>query len=288
MPFLDEIGFLIDAAGIATLDQDLFLSRMAKIPTVTGGARIAPITTIRETGGASPDYIQNSLKPHYLKPGAQITTRATRYVDARAVVQSCFDLLGSVWNRQIGSAFYLHITPTHDPSDDLGMDGSGLATCVLNFTALKGPSGALPVAYKLIDVLGGDRFGFAAPAAVSDQYPSGSTDDVLVPGSNAVLLDGSQLPVSYYLEATARQSAAGPNTRVKIALFDLDAAPNTPILGSEIVFGNDQLVGQTMRSALFQIPVFNGIRALGLGAKITMNDTVNQPAGWGIRVILVM
>jgi hypothetical protein len=130
--------------------------------------------------------------------------------------------------------------------------------------------------------LGGNADAFVAPA-VGDAYPAGAGLDKVVPGSGTAYIDMAYLPVggTFVLEAHAKVAAAG--ARAKVALFNLDDAPNTVMAGSEITFSADQTVGERMRSAPITMP------AAGVGKSLAVKSTTNNvaigAAVWGCRVI---
>lgn len=136
--------------------------------------------------------------------------------------------------------------------------------------------------YRIIDTFGGERDLFAAAPAIADAYPSGATDDKLLPGSNRLRLDPTRLPgENYKLEANARVSSAAGGKRVKIALVDLTNDPDTPIV--ELTFTGGEVTGERQRSSSFAIPA-----DADYGLKITIDDTVVLPCGWGARLIQVV
>lgn len=95
--FLEEITKILTDAGVGTYNTDIFDTSKANIPDGDG-----PYLSIVETGGTSPERTQNSvLTPAYPQPSAQITVRATDYVDARAMARAAYNALAPIRNVNI-------------------------------------------------------------------------------------------------------------------------------------------------------------------------------------------
>lgn len=281
MAFLDEIVVQLVGAGVGVFGTNIFISSKAVIPTGAG-----PYLVLVETGGSGAVRTQNGTATE--RPTAQLSCRANSYASARAMLQAAYAALGGangLYNVTLNGTFYISITARQNIAD-IGLDGAGRAMVAYNIDAEFGVStgappvpAVSPVIYQLIEDLGGDENAFVLPA-ISDAYPTGVTFDTLVPGSWPVLLNSTHLYAgTFYFEASARVSAAGP--RVKVALFDLTNAPNVPIAGSEIVFTASELNGERKRSGAFIIPAVDSL----IAAKMTVNSITIDGAAWGCRIV---
>ncbi len=163
---------------------------------------------------------------------------------------------------------------------DFGFDDIELMTI---FNCLTGVAASPPLAppspaqYQLVEDLGGDAFAFVTPLS-SDAYPVGATFDKLVPGSYPVVLNRAALATGkYYVEANGRVSDVGG--RLKVGIFDLTNAPNTPLV--ELTFTTSEVVGERKRSASFSLHSGDTL----YGVKLTVNSLSIGGAAWGCRIV---
>jgi hypothetical protein len=131
MAFPEDLKLLIVAAGADV--ASVFLGTKADIPLDAG-----PYTTIIETPGAGPDYVQNQAAPIYQYPGAQILNRAAKRTDASSRARLCYNALNG-FNLVIGGVRYRSIKPTQEPWD-FGLDDTGRIVYAFNVRGDKSPS----------------------------------------------------------------------------------------------------------------------------------------------------
>jgi hypothetical protein len=135
MPFLDEVAAALVAAGVGTLNGNIFVSSAAIVPVGDG-----PYVVLVESGGSGSTKTQNNTAIE--NPTAQISCRAKRYVDARTKLKAAYDALGGangLYNVTLSGTFYLKITARQGPTD-IGLDGAGRAMVAYNIDAEKSPS----------------------------------------------------------------------------------------------------------------------------------------------------
>lgn len=269
--WVNDLATLVN--GIATLGINCFASARPVIPNNDG-----PYLLIRPTSGSSPDFIQTKSTAAHENPGAQVMSIATDYVDAETQIYAAWKA-HTVFNTRVNGTLYRSIVPRSSPADLQVLDAQGRVQLVYNVLGDRAIADAGVVGYMLIDDLGGDKFAFLI-ASGSDVYPAGSTFDKLVPGSWPVTVNaGAYYNGTAQLECSARVQTTG--ARAKVALVDL-AAPNTPLV--EITFSANQVLGETLRSAVFNLPT-PGDRVLAI--KVTANSSVIGAAAWGARLLKV-
>lgn len=301
MSFKDELLYILSGDGVGIPLVNMFATSAKFLPKGPG-----PLLSVISTGGTSPDQTHNKLfSPAYLRPSAQIVCRADDYADAETMLFEAMTSLYKIRNEYIGSGifgptgtWFRSISLLQSEPIDLGLGGDDKRVRVaFNILGDKRPSFPfnLPAGrflfeyppevamtiYQMIEVLGGSAFSFFTPG-VADAYPIGVGYDALVPDSYPVELNAVELYLgTYILEASARVDLAG--ARVKLALFDLTNAPNTPIVGSEITFTSGELVGERKRSGSFTIPSADTL----LGVKLTTDSALIGGAAWGCRILRV-
>ena len=122
MAWLDDIVTALQAAGVGTLNADIFVSSRAVVPVLASG--FATIS-IKSTPGTSPENTHNSTtRPAYLQPGAQILVRADDWEEAETKALAAYSALYQVQNEFINSGWYKWIRPTQEPFD-MGLDARG-------------------------------------------------------------------------------------------------------------------------------------------------------------------
>lgn len=95
--FIEEIVGLFVTAGVGTYGTDIFAGSKANIPSGAG-----PFLSMIETGGVAPERTQNEIgPPAYQRPSAQITVRATKYSEARAMARAAYNALVGVRNANV-------------------------------------------------------------------------------------------------------------------------------------------------------------------------------------------
>lgn len=113
----------------------LFFGSVVTLPT----DKVLPILTIIETGGLAPVYIQNSARPAYQQPAAQIVGRAGSYNTARLTAVAAYNAVLDIENELVNGVKYLYIRPLQEPFD-LGPDDAGRARVAFNVLGYKARS----------------------------------------------------------------------------------------------------------------------------------------------------
>ena len=137
MSAITEVGSLI-APAIVPVAQ-LFYGSRANLPPLSATTTDPVYVTLIETGGAPPEYTQDTPGAAYTLTGLQITCRAKSYVSARETARLIYNALCLVRNQTIGSTWYLAIYPRQEPFD-MGLDDVGRVRVVFNALAWKRPS----------------------------------------------------------------------------------------------------------------------------------------------------
>jgi hypothetical protein len=135
MAFADDIVFIFAGAGLGTPGVDLLIGPRGVIPD-SGALSVIP------SGGPGPVGTHNSTDvPAYVRPTAQIVSRAPTYVASEAKSQQAWNVLFPVRNRLVNGTWYLHILMLQDPFP-LGEDENNLVRFVFNVGCEKRPSPA--------------------------------------------------------------------------------------------------------------------------------------------------
>lgn len=130
MPFLDDLVTKLETDAVGTFGVTIFTTSQATVPKKT-----VAVLHIRKTGGSGPEQTQNAtLRPAFLRPGAQLVARADTYAAAEALATAAYYSLGQVRNEFISSGWYRRIRCTQEPFD-LGVDDRGQQQSVFNVTA---------------------------------------------------------------------------------------------------------------------------------------------------------
>jgi hypothetical protein len=93
--FLRELVTILEDAGVATFETDLFLSQKASIP------RTGTSILIIATGGVAPLRTQNVAGGAYQQPSAQISVHAAKYETADAKARAAYAALTVVKNQDV-------------------------------------------------------------------------------------------------------------------------------------------------------------------------------------------
>jgi hypothetical protein len=95
--FPQEILALLVTAGAGTLGTNIFLGSMYTLPTGDG-----PYLQVILTAGRESDKTHNMVEtPAYVKPAAQIISRAKTYGPARAKILLAYNALRGVVNQNV-------------------------------------------------------------------------------------------------------------------------------------------------------------------------------------------
>lgn len=125
MAWLDDLKSIAVAAGIPT--GSVFRGANAVIPTGVG-----PYLSLISTGGSGFDRRQNP-NADYLRPSAQIMSRASTYDAAFAQLKTFFDAVNNVENETVNGVWYVSIRPLQSDFIDLNPEeGTGRARLAFN------------------------------------------------------------------------------------------------------------------------------------------------------------
>lgn len=140
--FADDLVEIFESASVGELNEDIFASTKATVPILPSGAATVQIT---ETSGSGPERTHNSvLRPAYIRPSAQILTRAATPALARAKAYECYDAVVGLRNIIVyttvveSGTFYREINPLQEPFD-VGVDDRKQARYSFNVTAVRRP-----------------------------------------------------------------------------------------------------------------------------------------------------
>lgn len=138
----DDLVTLMQDAGVGTLNQDIYVSTGSN-PTIAPSGTVI----ITETSGSGPERTQNSvIKPAYIRPAAQIMTKASTPKIAKAKAYEAYNALVGVRNVLVYrepqsfqlSGWYREINPLQEPYD-FGKDDAKNARFVFNVIAVRRP-----------------------------------------------------------------------------------------------------------------------------------------------------
>jgi hypothetical protein len=151
VPLLEDLTTLLEDGGLGTLNSAIFLTSRqtaANAPLLASGEAVI---TIIDTSGTGPENTQNAtIKPAYIRPSAQLKTRARSAIKARAMAQAAYNLIYPVRNSLIVAAreyatgeglmsgWYRNFTMLQEPFDS-GSDDAGNATYTFNVLATRRP-----------------------------------------------------------------------------------------------------------------------------------------------------
>jgi hypothetical protein len=127
--FEDDLVKLLVDAGVGLFGTNIFVSSAVTIPTGDG-----PFLSVIATGGQPPDRTHNQIQPPaYVRPGAQIVTRAKTYVAAKNMAQAAAAAL-NVRNVEINSVWYREVSTRQQPFD-MGLDSEKRVRVAFNVLA---------------------------------------------------------------------------------------------------------------------------------------------------------
>jgi len=142
MSWTGDIVILFEDANVGTLNEDIFVSTKQTVPILLSGAATVQIV---ETSGSGAERTQNRvIRPAYVRPSAQIMTRAGTPALAKAKAFECYDALVPIRNAVIYATvvesgyFYREINPLQEPYD-FGVDDRKQSRYVFNVVAIKRP-----------------------------------------------------------------------------------------------------------------------------------------------------
>lgn len=152
MPFLEDVLTLMEDGGLGTLNSAIFLTSKSTAPNAPLLASGEAVLTIVETSGTGQENTHNAtIKPAYIRPSAQLKTRARSALKARAMAQAAYDLIGvkitNCWivagreynpGEGLMSGWYRSLRPLQEPFDS-GPDDPGNATYTFNIIAIRRP-----------------------------------------------------------------------------------------------------------------------------------------------------
>lgn len=151
MPLLEDLTTLMEDGGLGLLNSAIFLTSRSTVknaPLLASGEAVMSLT---DTSGTGPEGTHNStIKPAYIRPSAQVKTRARSAIKARALAQAAYNLIYPVRNSWIVagreyatgeglmSGWYRNFTMLQEPFDS-GSDDAGNATYTFNVLATRRP-----------------------------------------------------------------------------------------------------------------------------------------------------
>lgn len=129
MAFLDDLVTQLETDGVGTFGVNITKSSRAAIPMVPSGGATLNIVL---TGGTKAERIQNNtIRPAFQRPSAQLTARANSPAVAFTMAQAAYDSLWKVRNQFIGSGWYREIVCLQEPID-MGVDDRGQSRYTFN------------------------------------------------------------------------------------------------------------------------------------------------------------
>lgn len=134
MPFLEEMAWLMEAAGVAASSDDVFLTEKDEVPLGPG-----PWLSVRETGGTGAERRQEQDGAAYQRPAGQFLATAEDYQAARALAAAAYDACDAVENEELDGTYYVDCRPLQEPFG-LGLDGNRRARVAFNVIGDKRPS----------------------------------------------------------------------------------------------------------------------------------------------------
>lgn len=113
MPFIEDYGSLLAAAGVGVFGVDIVGSTAYTIPRLESGA----ILSLIDSGGGAPDSIHNLVtKPSYRSPSLLVMARGATYAEARDLAEAAF-AASTKYNSDVNGTFYQYIRPESDMLD---------------------------------------------------------------------------------------------------------------------------------------------------------------------------
>jgi len=95
--FLEEILNLLVTANVGVLGTDLFVGSSYTLPTGPG-----PYLQVILTAGRESDETHNSVSiPSYVRPGAQVISRAKNYMAGKTKITLAYNALRGVVNQNV-------------------------------------------------------------------------------------------------------------------------------------------------------------------------------------------
>lgn len=128
---LDDIGSILQTAGIGTVGTDIFLNALPPSPDTC--------VAIMETAGLPPERTMgNSGVPLLERPGFQVLCRGARdeYQTTRTTANTVFRLIGAALEQTVNSTRYLSIDAISSVFD-AGNDENERPIIACNYLAIK-------------------------------------------------------------------------------------------------------------------------------------------------------
>ena len=112
---LDELGVLLQTAGLGTLRQTIFLGSMPM--DAPGNVTPDAIMALLETPGPAPLLVHDDVLPSIEQPIIQVRTRDApyNYEGARLRAEQAWRTLSSIHNQDVSGTAYLGILPLQSP-----------------------------------------------------------------------------------------------------------------------------------------------------------------------------
>lgn len=136
MPWISDLVTQLENEGVGTFGVSIFASTAAAIPMLASG--LATLQVISTSGSGSELFQNDTTRPAFRFPGAQIVARATDYLTAEAKANAAYAALFKVHNQFINSGWYQWVRPEQEPFD-LGKDDRGQQRVAFNVTGKYNP-----------------------------------------------------------------------------------------------------------------------------------------------------
>lgn len=131
--FVADMVFLIEQAGLGTWNQTIFEGPNAVIPEDDG-----PYISIVSSGGASPEGTHNATSaPAYVRPSAQITSRAMDPEIAETLARQLWDLFYPVRNQKVNGTWWREVRMVQSEPFPIAKDEKSRARFVFNIDVVK-------------------------------------------------------------------------------------------------------------------------------------------------------
>ncbi len=130
---LDDLGFYLQAQGVGTVDQTIFLGQVPETPD--------DVIVLLEYGGAPPMHTHDNPQRAIEYPRVQVTARSKSYQTARQNCEAALSALDRIVNTSINGTRYLRCLAQQAPFL-LGKDQNARHQVVVNCELWKAVTGA--------------------------------------------------------------------------------------------------------------------------------------------------
>lgn len=131
MAFPEDIAYLLEYAGLGVRGVNILIGPRAIMP-LTGGF------SITGSGGAGPEGTHNSPdSPAYVRPSAQVMTKAPTLAASQALALSAYLVLFPVKNRFVNGTWYRQVFMSQSEPFPMGVDDNDKARFAFNLSCVK-------------------------------------------------------------------------------------------------------------------------------------------------------